>query len=225
MRRLIPLLLVLALASCSSADRNTEAQGVVLVRVVKEQIAARRSKGAAKPNSAVLLTRAQLNGVTDSLIRVRVEKTGQFSLLYIAQRNGLSQVWFSPDKASTTLRAGLIVQSRGLGYDVYSVNAPQMVAVLERRGQTGPATRTHRTLDGNNAIIATQYTCTIANVGNESLVVLDRTYSATHYREDCSGESDSFTNDYWLDASGVTRVSRQRISAEFGYIFTERLID
>lgn len=224
-RPVLAVLLAGLLAACSSADRGVETQGAAMFRLVKDQITLRQKSAVAKADKAALLTRAQLSGVTDPLMRARVEKTRQVTLLYIAQRNGASQVWFSPDKASVMMRAGLITQTRGLGHDVYSVAAPQMLAVLERRGTAGPATRTHRTMDGSNTITATAYSCTISDLGAESLVVLERTYPLVHYREDCASESDRFSNDYWRDASGVTRASRQRISAGFGYIFTERLID
>ncbi|WP_349036415.1 YjbF family lipoprotein [Pseudotabrizicola sp. 4114] len=217
--------MALLLAACSSADRGTEGQGVVLARLVKDQVVQRRAAAAAAPNTAVLLTRAQLAGIDDSLIRARVENTNQFTLLYVAQTNGPSQIWYSPDKASITMRSGLVTQTHGLGADVYSVSAPQMLNVLEGRGAPGPSKRTHRLMDGGNSLSLVTYDCTISDLGAESLVVLERKFTARHFREVCANESDRFTNDYWRDASGVMRASRQRVSAEFGYIFTERLID
>lgn len=223
--RIVPLVLALALGACSSPDRSAEGQSVAFLRLAKEQIAQRRAAAAPKTNTAVTLTRAQLVGIDDPLIRARVESSGQLTLLYVAQANGASQIWFSPDQASFTMRSGLITQTRGLGADVYSISAPQMLTVLEGRGGLGAAQRTHRLMDGTNQIALVRYDCTISDLGSESLVVLERRFTARHYREDCANESGRFTNDYWRDPSGVMRASRQWISPEFGYIFTERVID
>lgn len=223
--RIFPILLAFALGACSSADRSAEGQGVAFVRIAKDQLAQRRAAATPKANTAVLLTRAQLAGVDDPLIRARVENTSQFTLLYVAQTNGASQIWFSPDQASFTMRSGLVTQTRGLGPDVYSISAPQMLNVLEGRGATGASQRTHRMMDGSNRITLVRYDCTISDLGTEDLVVLERGFKARHYREVCESESDRFANDYWRDASGVMRASRQWISPDFGYIFTERLID
>lgn len=223
--RIFSAMFALLLAACSSSDRSAEGQGVAFVRIVKDQVAQRRAAAAPKANTAVLLTRAQLAGISDPLIRARVENTSQFTLLYVAQTNGASQVWLSPDNASVTMRSGLMTQTRGLGYDVYSVSAPQMLNLLEGRGTVGPGKRTHRMMDGSNSITPVPYDCVISDLGAKNLVVLERKFNARHFREECANESVQFINDYWQDTSGVMRASRQWISPEFGYIFTERLID
>lgn len=223
--RILCAVLVLVLGACSSADRSAESQGVTFVRIAKDQLALRRNNAAPTVNTAVTLTRAQLDGIRDPLIRARVENTGQFTLLYVAQTNAPAAIWFSPDKASFTMRSGVVTQTRGLGQDLYSASAPQIVNLLEGRGAVGPAQRVHRSLDGRNRVALVQYDCTISDLGPVDLVILERQFTARHYREDCANDSDRFANDYWRDGSGVTRASRQFISPEFGYIFMERLID
>lgn len=213
----------LLLAACSLGNDKSNDFGAGMVSAVKSSVAARQAAPA--PNVAVQMTRAQLNGITEPLIRTKTEKTGQISLLYIAQRNGNTQVWFAPDRVSFTLRAGLIVQTKGLGNDIYATDAPAVSALLEHRGGTGPTRRIIRRLDGANAQNVHVFDCTLTDRGPDSVIVLGTTFPARHYEEACSNAEQSFANDYWIDAKGVLRASRQWIGEDYGTLFMERLID
>lgn len=213
----------LLLAACSLGNDKSNDFGAGMVSAVKSSVAARRTAPA--PNVAVELTRAQLNGITEPLIRTKTEKTGQISLLYIAQRNGKAQVWFAPDRVSFTLRAGLIVQTKGLGDDIYATDAPVVSALLEGRGGTGTGRRIIRRLDGANVQNAHEFDCTLTDRGPETVTVLGTAFAARHYVEACNNAESSFANDYWIDGTGVLRASRQWIGEDYGTLFMERLID
>lgn len=225
MRFLLALMLIV-LAACSGGTgkpMQTPSDAVATIRKTAKAVVGKKETPVA--NTADTVTREQLNGITDSLIRTRTQKTGQRSLLYIAQRNGAAQTWFSPDKASVLMRTGLILRTTGLGTDLYSVEAPAMLAVLERKGPVGAARRVHRTLDGANALVVEVFDCMISDQGAETISVLNRSFSTRHYTEACKSTSSAFENDYWLDTKGVLRLSRQWVGQEYGSLQLERLID
>ena len=213
----------LLLGACSLGNSRSNDLGKELFAAAKATVT--EPQAAPAPNSAVQLSRAQLKGITEPLIRTKTEKTGQVSLLYIAQRNGNSQVWFAPDRVSFTIRSGLILQTKGLGNDLYATDAPAVLALLERRGGVGPSSRIVRRLDGANAQTVDVFDCILTDLGPETVSVLGLSFSTRHYVEACQNADASFSNDYWLDGKGILRSSRQWIGQEYGPIFMERLID
>lgn len=225
--RPILLLVCLALAGCSGkvspSGSTTEVMGLATIRTLSSAVLSR--KAAPAPNSADTLTRAQLAGITDPLIRTRTVKTGQRSLLYVAQRNGAAETWFSPHKAGVIIKSGLIVRTINLGNDLYAVDDPAMLAVLQGRGALGQARRVQSRLDGTNAVVVESYDCVIADRGVKTITVLSQSFRTRHFTQTCNNPSQSFANDFWLDSKGVVRASRQWIGADYGYLATERLID
>lgn len=221
-----PCMLVLScllLGACSIGNSRSNDLGKELVSAVKTKVST--PQAAPAPNSAVQLSRAQLKGITEPLIRTRTEKTGQTSLLYIAQRNGPSQVWFAPDRVGFTMRSGLVLQTKGLANDLYATDAPAVLALLERRGGVGASSRIIRRLDGANAQTVEVFDCMLSDLGPEAVNVLGLSFSTRHYVEACQNADASFSNDYWLDGKGILRASRQWIGPEYGSLFMERLID
>lgn len=216
---------IIALTACSSADQTEKSSPNEAFRFIKTQVAARKAAQTPTPNTAVTVTREALKGINESLIRTITEKTNAYSFLYVAQRNGDSEIWFAPDKVSITMTSGVFTQSRGLGYDLYSADAAQMINVIRGVGQLGSSRRIHRVMDAGNQLNKIEYSCVISAVGSENVSVLGTSYVTTHYKEVCNSTSDAFTNEYWVDSKRIVRVSRQRITDGFGYIKTERLID
>ena len=211
------------LGACSLGNDRPNDLGKEFLSAVKAKVKSPQSE--AVPGATIQLGRAQLKGITEPLIRTKTEKSGQNSLLYIAQRNGNSQVWFSPDRASFTMRSGLIIQTKGLANDIYASDAPAVLALLERRGGVGPARRSIRRLDGANAQTVDVFECTISDLGSETLTILELSFNTRHFAESCKSADGSFTNDYWLDSKGILRASRQWIGQEYGSLYMERLID
>lgn len=213
------------LAACSSSNSVEKPQGVVLANLIKQQIGKAASPKVQPVNTALILTRGQLAGITEPLIRIRSETTKDTSLLYVAQRNAGSEIWKSADNASFTMRRGVIVQTRGLGHDLYASDASGLISALQRGGASQGLTRINRRMEGTNQVVSDSYACDLVDLGGESLVVLGLSFATRHYRETCQGAGETYANDYWVDSRGVVRASRQRIGPEFGHVYLERLID
>ena len=215
---------ILALSACSTPNSPSQGAGTEAFGFLKSQLSARMVTDRPVANTAVTVTRSMLKGIDDPLIRSVAERTNAHSLLYIAQINGASQVWFAPDKVSLTMQDGVITQSRGLGADLSSADAAQMIAVT-RGAPPGPAMRTHRELDATNHIVVTHYDCVVSRMGAKTIQILGTPFQTTLYEERCASGADAFVNQYWIDSKRMVRASRQRISRDFGFVRTERLID
>lgn len=224
--RLFGLAGLMALVACGSANTPDKPQVLALANLFTSQIAARKAQRADQPvNTALVLQRAQLAGITEPLIRIRAETSGDVSLLFIAQRNGAAQIWKSPDNASFMLRDGILLQTRGLRDDLYASDITGLKSALAADTSPVNTARINRRMDGTNRLIATHYRCTVSDMGSETIVVLGQNSEARHYREDCASDTDRFANEYWIDARGTMRLSRQVVGPDFGYVTLERLID
>lgn len=213
------------LTACGSSDTVDKPPSLMLADLVKQQVALRKASKAKPVNAAAVLTRAQLAGINTPLIRVRVEQSGDFSLLYVAQNSKGAQIWKSPDNVSFTLRDGIVTQTRGLGDDLFSADVAGLQGALKGRGTRGGVARINLRMDGTNSLVTTRFTCDITDLGPKTVTVLERGIPARHYQEACKGGTDAFTNDYWVDSRGVVRASRQWIGPVFGHVYLERLID
>ncbi|MDT8857656.1 YjbF family lipoprotein [Paracoccaceae bacterium Fryx2] len=217
---------LLALTACTN-DKQSVGSMVQFSNIVRDQALARKAvKARAATSTALTVTRDQLAGISAPLTRVRIEKTNTFSLLYVAQEKEGHRIWFSPDNVSLAMRAGVIDATRGLGHDLFAVEAPGLFARLSTRVTTGSYTRIHSVLDGSNHIVKQAYTCRIIDKGPETVVILDRGHATRHLVETCEGPAGTFANDYWQGASDRAMwVSRQWLGPEIGHLFLERLIE
>ncbi|WP_407493685.1 YjbF family lipoprotein [Pseudooceanicola sp. MF1-13] len=119
------------------------------------------------------------------------------SILSRASVNQNVETYITPDQITFALRDGILIASRGLGYDLM---AADVSGVSERiRAGSGTAVRTHKYLDGKNQLVPYRFDCSYARAGAEVV-------------ESCSGEGLSFTNKYTLGAGGRIAVSTQWVS-------------
>lgn len=219
----LALCCALVLSACVATVTKDKPHGMVVADLIRQKMA--KQPGVQIVNTAEVLTRKQLVGITDPLIRTRSEKTKGYSLLYVAQRNGDAQIWKSPDNVSFTMIDGIITQTRGLDGDLYAADVAQLRAALANRSGAQSVQRINRRLDGSNAVVSIRLDCTLSDLGSESVEVLTLRYTARHFQETCRSEEESFTNDYWIDTKGIMRASRQWIGPGFETIYLERLTD
>lgn len=213
--------LPLALAACS-VGQDVTSPGLALQEVLIAQGKARLKSGGAPSNTAMAVTRADINRMGETVLRAQIPNFGNAALLYLAQDRAPYSIWLSPDKVSVQFRAGMVIGSKGVGADLVSVEDPRMIAVLEGREGPGASTRVNRAFNGVNGTDALAFTCTIADLGPETVTVVGRSYPTRHLRQSCTSPNENFVNDYWQQGRTVWK-SRQWFNPQVGYITFERL--
>lgn len=215
-------LAVLALAMLAGCGNDTDE--TLRARTAGAYLAALAPGKAAAPVGTLPgLTRAAIEITPQPLILVINEKRGTTGVMDQVATNGAVQVWTSGDPISLALRGGdVIVGTRGLGGDLMSAVAPTAAQLAAG----GSWTRLHVTLNGEDQIVRTRYTCTAGAVGPAEVVIVERRYATRLVRETCTAEDGSgagFQNEYWFDGGPKIRQSRQWIGPVVGHVAIRRL--
>lgn len=225
---LVPVLALL-LAGCSGGDEVPSLE-LQLIRTGQTMIAARTAPKVERPP----LTRAALNTVEGAFIEVTVERRDQLAYLHVnANRRdgdpGQIVVWRSDDNITLAMRNGVLIATRGLGNDILSVNAqvsgdtPGPV----RGGEKAFHVRTRENKDLRLSLV-----CDLADLGPETIEIVETRYGTHHLRETCEGgvaggDADrpgQVINDYWVDTrAGLVWQSRQWAGPGIGYLRVRRL--
>lgn len=150
--------------------------------------------------------RAQFGGAP--LLVATVEDPRFSSVLFGVGENNGTITYFTPDRVSLSFQEGILVATRGLGFDLMNADVAETRNAL--RGGAGTAQRRHRTLGGDNSVKARTYDCQISRDAQSRVI------------EACSGADDTFQNTYVVDGKGQIIFSRQWISKQRGYIRIER---
>lgn len=181
-------------------------------------------RGAPPPPPPVPLpTRAQLDAVQGSYLLARIEATGGDALLVVAGQNGPVRTWMTGEGTTLALKDGVLVGSRGLrGHDLMSAAVPSLAQL--QRG-TGTVARSHFTLDGDDQTARSDFVCELRNAGAETVTLIEKSYPVRRIVESCTGAAGAFENQYWIEASGSLRRSRQWIGPELGMIELDLLKD
>jgi hypothetical protein len=133
-----------------------------------------------------------------------LEKSNLASVLVREEVNQSTETYITPDGISVALRNGLLVATRGLGYDLMSADVEDVRNSLRTGRQ---AVRIHRYLDAEEQIYIRSFVCDY--VGGRTV------------RETCYSEKLKIINAYEIDEAGRIVQSRQWISPQQGYIKIE----
>jgi hypothetical protein len=214
MRRALAALALAAvgLAGCSS-NKVAEGQDKLYLRTAKQVLSFRKP---VQPH----LTRAQITGLKRPLYLAVLPKRGARAYLLNIGANGDVATWSSTDGIMISLRAGVVVQTLGLGEDLMSASLPS-AAVLGKGA--GTVSATYYYLTGDDQSYGVPVTCQLSRIGRETVKIAGLSYATTHVREACEGAKMQFTNDYWIQPRGQIRKSRQWISNDVGYLELEDL--
>lgn len=222
-RRALVLLATLGLAACSSSEERDTLE-LEIGAAIRDQIRAARSE----PAPPVVLTRALLDSLPDRYVEARLEDADLTAYLRPALRKddttpGRIEVWRSDDGASLTLRAGVLVATRGLRNDMLSASA--LVADGARQGPQRSGARRYEFAALDNRAQVITLVCDQQDLGGVRLEIVERSYPTRHLREICeTGAGARVINDYWIDSrSGQMRQSRQWAGPTQGYLRLRRL--
>ena len=229
---LCAVLLGLTLVGCSSGN-NAETSGSVVTGALR-QLISNRGEDAAPPK--ITATRAELEAAglgAQPLLVVRMPDIGSESGFFLLDERDGVQSWQSGDNLATLqIRTkGPIVNSTGLGYDLYGADvAPVEAALL--RGQDTEYGRRYRHLAKDLTTLQERLVyCTLEDQGVQTIEVFQRTHRTRAYLERCAapdphpdGRPFAFENRYWKGVSDdIIWVSEQWMSQDLGTVRTERV--
>ncbi|MFN5999651.1 MAG: YjbF family lipoprotein [Paracoccaceae bacterium] len=217
-KRLASAAIVLALlASCGNDTGATNPVASAVGQMAKASLA--KGKGAASPAPAPV-SRKDLEAYGKPILRVRSERLGQDGFLTIADAKADVVTWTAQGQATFSLRDGVLIQTRGLGADLMSAEAPSLSQL-----QSGASyTRVYFFLGEDDRGTRRTYDCVASTVGREKVTVLDKTHDVTHVSELCTRPNSKVTNEFLIEGKTI-RKSRQWASSRVSYVEFERVID
>lgn len=148
-------------------------------------------------------------GVTpgEPLLEITLPAQGARATLKRVGVNSDVETWQSGDGVSVSLRRGVVVATRGLGFDLMGADAGPTLAALSG-GPAGPYRHQMRYLTGDNHSTYLSASCTLTRVDGR-------------HEEACVTHRGRFTNLYFLNSAGQILRSRQWIATEIGYMVIE----
>lgn len=151
-----------------------------------------------------------------------VEATKAAGTLSVIGTNGSHETWRSADGIGLTFDRGVLFATRGLGADLYTAETAPVLDAWP----SGTYGRSFRHLDGENQVIVTRLACVLADQGATDIDAGGQRHAVRHAVETCraSGLAD-IRNDYWREADGTMRQSRQWIAPALGHVTVQRIGD
>lgn len=150
-------------------------------------------------------------------LQVQIASRGANALLTRGAINDDVETWFTVDNISLSFRDGVLVASRGLGFDLMAADTRGTLAALAGMGED-VYRRQMRYLTGDHHSTYLTAGCSMASAGPETVDGrrLER------LEESCQARQYEFTNLFWRDQNGSVVKSRQWLSPEIGYITVSR---
>jgi Group 4 capsule polysaccharide lipoprotein gfcB, YjbF len=221
LRAAVAASLVAALAACGSSKPEASPLAQAVGSVAKAtigRVTARRAPAQAAPAP---VTRADLEKFGVPILRAVIPVRSADALLTITDAKGGTVTWSTTDGSTFTQRDGVLIQTRGLGPDLMSAQAPSAAAL---RTDGGTHQRVYFFLGENDGTTRRTYDCTVAAAGTEEIEIFARAHKVEKFTETCSRPQGSITNTFWFEGP-VIRKSKQLASGGLGFIDFERVID
>jgi hypothetical protein len=168
-----------------------------------------RLTGTAPAAQAVLPAGA----ASDPVMRVQIPSRGASAVLSRVAVNKDVETWLAADNISLSFRQGVLVASRGLGFDLMGADAQNSLNAIA--GQSAEVYRRQmRYLTGDNHSTYLTAGCSMVFAGPETV----NGRQLQRLEERCQARQSRFTNLFWLDGSGQIVQSRQWVSPQIGYL-------
>lgn len=214
------------LAGCGN-DKSPNPMAAAVGAVAKSGMAQLKGQKAGPAPAAKAASpeelRAELAKAGQPVLLVSSKALGQTGFLTVSDAKGGVLTWATPDGANFSQRDGVLIQTRGLGFDLMSAQVPSVGQLL----QVGtPYQRVYFFLGPDDQGTRRTYDCATTSVGAESIDVLGRSHATTHVTETCTRSSGGgkLTNEFWIEGLMI-RQSRQWVSGGLGSIDFARVID
>lgn len=221
-RRLVAAALALSLlGACGNETGGGNPMVAAVGQMAKASLAkAKGGKDAAATPAAQPVSRADLAAFGKPILRIRAERLGQDAFLTIADQKSGVVTWTAQGAATFSLRDGVLIQTRGLGADLMSAEAPSLAQLKSGASYT----RVYYFLGPDDIGTRRTYECAASTVGRETIEVVGKSHAVTRVSEVCSRQGSNVTNDFWIEGTTI-RKSRQWASAMVGHVEFEKVID
>lgn len=166
------------------------------------------------------MNRSFVESQPNEMILASVLNRSATAFLVKGGENGARTTWLSPDGISLTYDNGILVSSRGLGSDLMGVDVKATRSIFQAGAEYE---RSHEILNGLDQIELRNFSCSMEQLEDEPIEILEYFYHTQRFEEICYGETHAFRNLYWRDRNGVIWQSRQWVSAEVGYVGYQKL--
>lgn len=212
------LLLAAALGGCGSESDQLAGPNLVKEGAVSVASAAMfwKKKPAAAGVDAEAMAKGALELNKGPLILASFE-TGYTDIFGMVGENGAMRTYNSPGSRALILRDGVLVGTRGFGFDVMSADT-DAVARLIRARQPGQAKKVVRYLDGLGLERPIPFDCTVSTGAQTHYTYAGQPWAGQQVVERCSGSGLVIANTYVVSAQGQVVASRQWVMPQIGYI-------
>jgi Group 4 capsule polysaccharide lipoprotein gfcB, YjbF len=193
-------------------------KGVLLASVAAVLAGCQQSGGqigGAAPASSAAAPNFQM---VDDVLQIEIPSRAAKAFLNKAGANGDVVTWVTVDNISLSFRQGVVVATRGLGFDLMTADARGTLAALSG-AESGAYQRQMRYLTGDHKNRYLRADCTMITA-NQTVMMA---HEAAQFDEICVAGEHSFVNRFWVTETGVVVASEQWISPEIGIILTRKL--
>lgn len=212
------LAVVMAVSACSNADEDRKSMGQLLLGSALSKL---RPADPAAQAAPLAITRAQFADVPGSVVLVTLETSGDQGAVVQAAQNGDAITYHSADGIALSLRRGLLMGTRGFGFDLMEADLSGTLAAVLQNGPRRYGKRLSY-LDGEDRLRPLDLTCTLIAKGPDSVAILGRSYSTQRYDEMCTGPNFETTNLYWVHQGRLIK-SRQWVGDNVSPLILEWL--
>ena len=167
------------------------------------------------------ITRQALDASPVPVLFASIKTRNAFATLSSAGKNRDVETWISADGISLSFNRGVLVSTRGLGYDLMAADVSDVLKSI--LAGSGTAIRYHGYLNGEDQIYQRSFYCSIHTKGREVLDIFEINNSTRHIIETCNNPEISLENHYWITDAGKIIQSQQWIGPDIEYIFTQHL--
>lgn len=145
--------------------------------------------------------------LSSTLLTIKIPARGAEATLVLVARNQGVETWQTGDNVTVSTQNGVVVATRGLGFDVMGSDVRQTISALAGR-LAGQYVVNRRYLSADNHNVSVSATCTMSRS------------AAGLYLEDCEAAGVAYRNEYALDGAGRIAQSKQWIGPEVQYLST-----
>jgi hypothetical protein len=191
-------------AGCGTARDDPSALGQLFARLAPQQ------EAAPTPDPALLrasLTPAVMAQIGVPVMIAQVPSRGAVALLSRVNSNRGVDTFLSADGISISTRNGMIVATRGFGFDLMRADTARALEGIARAPATVARAFDH--LNGENQIVSVTYQCRYAANAERQVT------------ESCASAAQAFENTHRLGDQGGIVQSKQWVSAQIGVIILE----
>ena len=130
-----------------------------------------------------------------------------------AGQNGSYINWQALDGVGITTLKGLLISTRGLGFDLMASDVEGISSFIKHEHETiGHGLRVHSYLDGENQEVVIKFGCSYERIAYETVKSVI---------ESCTSESVSIQNRFWLNSRQEITNSIQWAGTRNGYMLLE----